>query len=220
MARKTGTAAPQIDAPQLEDLADSDGEELAAHGRFEGLRLTSVDLSGRALGDATFSECDFIEASAHETDFRSAAFLDTRFGRLNAPVFSAPRSRFRDVAIEDSRIGSAEFYDADWNSVHFSHCKLGYINLRGADLQDVLFTDCSIDELDLGGARATRVAFRDTRATALDVTQAALRDVDLRGLEVSSLTGIEGLRGATMTSYQIAELAPLFASLHGIRSED
>ncbi|MGG7463003.1 pentapeptide repeat-containing protein [Plantibacter sp. YIM 135347] len=216
MVKKPATIAPRLDTIRLQDLLEGDPDTLEAHERYEGYRFDDADLSHRDLAGTTFAECELVNVTAHETELRASGFVETVFDRLNAPIFPAPRSRFRDVVIDQSRLGSAELYEADWQSVHIRNSKLGYVNLRGAKLQDVLFTDCTIDELDLGGATANRVAFIGTEVNSLDLTRATLTHTDLRGLELRRLTGLEGLKGATITEYQVAELAPLFAAHFGV----
>lgn len=216
MPQKNLTRPPKIDALRLVGLTDSDTESLEAHERFEAARFRSGDVSGRHLAGVDFAECELIGLTAHETDLRDARFVETRLIRLNAPSLNAPHAQFRNVVIDGSRIGSAELYEGNWQSVHVSNSKLGFVNLRGAKLQDVLFTDCTIDELDLGGVRANRVSFVGTTVLGLDVTHATLQHVDLRALELRRITGLEGLKGATMSSYQTSELAALFAQKLGI----
>ncbi|EAR25067.1 hypothetical protein A20C1_00726 [marine actinobacterium PHSC20C1] len=216
MARKTLTAAPRLEKLRLEAIAVGDADHLQAHESYSGGRYVASDLRERELSGISFSECEFVELEASETDLRAATFVDTRFERLNAPIFTAPRSSFRDVSFEGSRLGSAEFYEANWSSVHFVHCRIGYLNLRGARLEDVLFTDCLIDELDLGAATANRVSFIDTQINNLDLTRSTLTNFDLRGVELRQLGGVEYLKGATLNSYQLSELAPLFAHHLGI----
>ncbi len=213
------TAAPRIDPIVLRDLAVGDPDALEPHETVEGERFTAADLAGRDLSGATFLECEFIGLAAHETDLRAATFVETRLDRLDAPIFAAPRSRFREVAIASSRLGSAEFFEASWSSVRFDQCKLGYLNLGGGVLEDVQFTDCTIDELDLSDARVTRLSFENCDVRTLRLTRARLTDVDLRGLELNALLDAEGLRGATLSDTQVAQLATLFAAQLGIRVE-
>ncbi|KQX05480.1 MULTISPECIES: pentapeptide repeat-containing protein [unclassified Leifsonia] len=220
MAPTPRTLAPRIDRIRLPELLDGDADGLEPHDAYDAQRFAGVDLDARDLQGSTFSECAFLDVTAHEADLRTASFLDTTIERLNAPILSAARSRFRDVALDSSRIGSAEFYDASWQSVHISNCKLGFVNLRGAHLQDVLFTDCTIDELDLGGVKANRVAFAGTRVGTIDLTRAELGNVDLRTVELRRIVGLPGLKGATLTPDQVAELASLFADQLGITVED
>ncbi|MET0725150.1 MAG: pentapeptide repeat-containing protein, partial [Leifsonia sp.] len=211
--------APRLDRIRLPELSDADVDAFESHTAYDALRISGADLDGLDLSGTTFAECAFEDVSAHEADLRSATFLDTTIERLNAPILTAARSRLRDVGIDSSRIGSAEFYDAGWQSVRFTNCKLGFVNLRGAHLQDVQFTDCTIDELDLGGVKATRVAFSGTRINTLDVTRAEFSHVDLRAVELRHIVGLDGLRGATLTPDQVAELATLFAERLGITVE-
>lgn len=218
MAKLT-TIAPRIDVVRLGNLMEGDAAVLEAHESREGERFVAADLADRDLEGAAFTECEFLDLAAHETNLRSASFVESRFERLNAPIFRASRSRFRDVAIEGSRVGSAEFYDANWQSVHIRDSKLGFVNLRGAELRDVMFTNCTIEELDLGGAKATRVSFVDTDIRSLDVRHAKLEHVDLRGAQLRGLVGMEGLRGATLSDLQVAELSRLFAEQLGIKIE-
>ena len=207
---------PRIDAPDLGQMTDGDASGLVPEGRLAGQSFVGSELDGRRLAGVSFRECTFQDVSVDGADLRSAGFVDVAIERLNAPVFSAPRSQFRRVVVDGSRFGSAEVYESEWESVEFRNCKLGYVNLRGAELQDVLFTGCILDELDLGGAAAHRLAFADSRVRRLDLTAAKLKHVDLRGLELRELAGLEGLRGAAMTPFQISELAPLFAAHFGI----
>ena len=115
-----------------------------------------------------------------------------------------------------SRIGSAELYESTWRSVHFVNCKIGYLNLRGASLLDVRFSNCVIDELDLGGATAERLDFQTTETRVVDVTRSRFTNVDVRELQFRQVNGLEGLKGATMTELQVAELAGVFAAHLGI----
>jgi len=48
----------------------------------------------------------------------------------------------------------------------------------------------------------------------------SLRDVDLRGLEMRTVSGVGSLAGATVSSGQLSELAPLLAQHLGLRVTD
>jgi hypothetical protein len=76
-----------------------------------------------------------------------------------------------------------------------------------------------LEELDLGGAEVTRLALPGCRIGVLDVSRARLVDVDLRGAEFSTITGVESLKGAIVSEDQLAEFAPLFAAALGVRVE-
>jgi uncharacterized protein YjbI with pentapeptide repeats len=165
------------------------------------------------------SECRFTRVSVTDSSFRCTRFSESEFVSLNAPVLSAPLSTWRDVSISGSRIGSAEVFESEFSGVRIENSKLGYLNLRGAKLVNVVISGCTIDELDLGHATAKRVAIIDCTIGTLDVTRATLTDVDLRGSTFQSLTGLPGLRGATIDDDQLASLAPHLAASIGLRIE-
>ncbi len=216
MAKKPVTMPPRLDNIPLINLEDADLTALEAHESREGEHYEAADISEMDLSGVRFNECEFVDLSAHDTNLRAASLIEVKITRMNAPNLAAPRSRLRDVAIDGSRLGSAEFYEASWQGVHIKNSKIGFLNLRGAKLEDVLFTNCTIDEIDLGGASANRIAFVDTTAKTLDVTRSQLENADLRGLEMREILGLDGLRGATLNDYQIAEMAELFARQLGI----
>ena len=216
MAQQAGTLPPRIDRVIPADPTERDGAEIAAHERCERARFVGVDLSGQDLTGADFTDCVFQDLTAHDTNFRAAAFIDTTLARVNSPSFKAARTRLRNVELDGSRFGSADFVEANWQSVHLSNSKLGYVNLRGAELRDVLITDCSIDELDLSGAKVTRLAFANTTVGTLELTNSTLQHVDFRELEMRRIVGIEGLRGATLSSYQASDMSGIFAQHLGI----
>ncbi|WP_308468040.1 pentapeptide repeat-containing protein [Rathayibacter soli] len=219
MTARSTTAAPRITTVRLPELASGDVRDLDYDVSVDAESCRDADLAGRNLAGSTFSDCEFIDVTLDDADLRAARFNDCRLTRMNAPVLKASRSSWRGVEVIQSRVGSGELYDSGLNAVLFSHCKIGYLNLRGSTLRDVLFSDCTIDELDLGGAKATRVAFADSSIRLLDATHATFADLDVRGAELRGIRGIDNLRGTTMTEYQLAELSPLFAAHLGITIE-
>lgn len=94
------------------------------------------------------------------------------------------------------------------------------MNLRASKLLDVQFDRCVIDELDLGEAHVERLAFRDCTLRALRFDHAQLRHVDLRGLDLESISGVDSLRGAVVSSTQAVDLARIFADHLGITVVD
>lgn len=209
-------AAARINDIHLPELAEGFAGDLGAHEKVDGLRFAGTVLDGLDLAGVSLSECKLDGVSAHETDLRASTLVDVAIDRLNAPILSAPRSTWRNLVVMGSRVGSAELYESTLRSVHFVGCKFGYLNLRGSSFLDVRFSDCVIDELDLGGATAERLDFQTTETRVLDVTRARFTNIDVRELQFRQVNGLEGLRGATMSELQVAELAGVFAAHLGI----
>lgn len=218
MAKRV-TRSPQIDRLELADLADDNGTGLRAGDSRDGRRFSGTDLSELDLTGADFLECEFQSVSFNEAKLRGVTLSECVLLEVNAAVFSAPRSTWRDVRIERSRLGSVEVYEAAMRSVHIDGCKLGFVNLRDAQLSDLLISNCIIEELDLGSATVQRLELRNCRIGTLDLANARLTDADLRSSDFGAIHGVEGLRGAIIDDSQLSLLAPILAAHLGILVE-
>lgn len=201
----------------LPALTDGAGVTLTGDERYEALRLADLDLTGADLARATFAECELERVTLHEAALRGVHLVESRLGQVDAAVFSAPRSSWRTVVLDGSRLGAVETYEATWRSVLVTGCKLGYLNARSSTWRDVVFAGCTVDELDLSGAKLTRVAFEGCRVGTLRAAGATLVDVDLRSARLEVVDGLTGLAGAWVSDAQLADLAPLLAEHLGIR---
>ena len=211
---------PVLAAPDLGRLRDGEADELTAGEMVEDLQLAEADLSGSDLSAISLLSCRFSEVFANDTDLAAARLVDCRLERLSATYLHSPRSTWRTVELVDSRIGAWELYDADVESLLMENCRLGFVNLAGTALRDVLIRATRIDELDLSGIDAQRVHFEDCRVGTLRLHGGGLSDVDLRGLEMRVVSGVGSLAGATVSSGQLSELAPLLAQHLGLRVTD
>lgn len=215
---RSSLLAPQLDPVRLGALAEGDESELVPGADLEDVRFVDVRTSVLELGGgSTVRGCELDGVTADEADLGSVRMNETVLRRLDVPVVRAARSQLRDVEVHGGRVGSLEGFGSVWRGVHFSGCKLSFVNLRGAELLDVAFTDCRIDELDLVQLTARRVRFRDCRVGRLDVQQATLEHVDLRGAVLEEVVGTAGLRGATISAAQLDLLAPVLARDAGLR---
>jgi uncharacterized protein YjbI with pentapeptide repeats len=146
--------------------------------------------------------------------------VDSLLSASFATSLVAARSSWRRVRIENARWGSAELFDAEFESVILSGGKIDFLNLRGAKLTDVLIENAQITELDLASFIGTRVTIRNCRIDTIDFTRATCLDVDLRETTFARVIGIQGMRGAILNGVQLAEFAPVMAGLLGIRVEE
>ncbi|MDP0398994.1 pentapeptide repeat-containing protein [Tsukamurella strandjordii] len=212
--------APKVPALKLAALDDGDAADLVPGETYDRLRFADAVVEDRDLGGITFSECELADWELRETALADAALLETRIARMFATGFSAPRASLWQVEFDGARIGAMELFDAKIRSVTVRDSRLGFVNLRGADIRDVRFVDCVLDGLDLGDATAIRVAFDGCSVGDLDVTRAKLQHVDLRGLRIERIRGVEGIAGATMSQMQVMGLAESFAAHLGIAVTD
>ncbi|RFA06957.1 hypothetical protein B7R21_17745 [Subtercola boreus] len=204
-------AAEQLRTAPIDGLFAGDDRE---REHFEGGDAGAIDLTG-----CSFLECRFTGVTLTDADLRGSRFIETAFEAPFAHTLKAARTTWRDVRIRSPRWGSAEFFDADLESVHLVGGKIDYLNLRGSRLNNVIFEECTITDLDLGAARAGRVALVNCRIGTLDVTRASCSSVDLRTSEFQAVHGVEGLAGTIVDDLQLSQFAPLFAEHLGVRVE-
>jgi uncharacterized protein YjbI with pentapeptide repeats len=74
--------------------------------------------------------------------------------------------------------------------------------------------------VDFGGATLARTAFTASRLSGVDFSRARLDRVDLRGSELGLIVGPDPLRGAIISTGQLAALAPVLAESLGIVVDD
>ncbi|MEZ3160840.1 hypothetical protein AB1K54_09885 [Microbacterium sp. BWT-B31] len=84
------------------------------------------------------------------------------------------------------------------------------LDLTGANLVDVDFAEPRADEVDTRGLRAEHLDLRGLRAEHLD----------LRGLDAAAYLDPAALRGATLTPWQVEQLASAFAVALGVDVRD
>jgi uncharacterized protein YjbI with pentapeptide repeats len=208
--------APRIQLASLPVLDEIDGRLLTRNDEREREHYRETDLTGYDLTASLFTECDFSAVTLDATQLRGARFIESTISDSFAPSLLAARTSWREVVIVNPRWGSAELFEAEIASMHVRGGKIDYLNLRTSTITDLLIEDCTITDLDLGGCRGTRIALRNCRLETLDLARAALVDVDLRSTNLSTVNGLEGLRGVTIDDYQLSLFAPLFASHLGV----
>lgn len=201
-----------VDVAALADLDDAEGLIVRGSGGGPPRRL---DWDGLVL-----QECALDSLAASEVHLESARLRQCRLVEPDVVTIAGASSMWDDVEVRGGRVASLDLHAARLTSLVFSGLRLGYVNLRGCTASDVVFDGCTIDTLDLPGAVAQRVRFVATRADEVELRQARLSDVDLRGLDVGTLGGIEALHGTTISSVQLQMLAPAIARSLGITVDD
>lgn len=207
---------PRIDPLVLGNLFDGEPELLCHGADLDGLQWSGLRGEGVDVHGSTTSGCIFEDVVADEFNIATSRVAETRFVQIGVPLFRMARSVFRDVEFEGGRLGAVEAYDLKGRALLFNGCRLNYLNLRGSTLIDVAFRNCQIDELDLGQATIERMGFVDSQIGALSMHNATLKHVDFRMAQLSAVNGASSLRGATISSQQLLDLAPQLAKEAGI----
>jgi uncharacterized protein YjbI with pentapeptide repeats len=104
--------------------------------------------------------------------------------------------------------------------VVFSGCKLDSVNFRFAKLTGVTFDHCVLRDVDFLGAELTRCSFPGSQLSRVDFSKVTMDRTDLRGAELGVVIDTDSLRGAIISSAQLAMAAPVLAEALGIVVDD
>lgn len=206
---------PRIELREPADLPSGAAAELISGA--EGLRFEDFQLQDDDLRGTSWVECVLENVGIFGADLSALTVAESSLRGIQAPHLQAPRSSWREVLLESSRMGAAELYESVMDSVRITGCKLDLVNLRGAKLTDVAFDACAIGELDLTAASVRRLQFRGCRVETLVLSQATLAHTDFRGAQLNALVGMESLRGAVVSPTQLTDLAPRLAEQIGLK---
>lgn len=216
MARTADSpAAPRVSPPDLpDDLQDAEPR------RSADLLAVRLELSGSAdLAHSALEQC-MIVADADAIDLVGATLIDIDVREVRAASLSLREAGIRRLRITGGRIGTLDFSGARIDELELRGVRIDYLNLGGAKAADVLIAESTIRTVDMPQAELTRMRFDDCRSEEVDARGLRAADVDLRGLDAAAFTDANSLRGTTLTTFQLQQLAPLLAAGIGITVRD
>ena len=174
--------------------------------------LTGVDATGCRFAESVAVGCTITRAALPRTRWH-----DAWLGRSRLSAVDLTESDWRDVDVVGCAFTGVTLPSATLRRVRFTECKLVEVNLRAATLRGVVFDRCTLVDVDLGGADLRTVRFPGSGLSAIRLGSTTLTDVDLRGTAALAVTGdVQSLRGATIDTGQLMDLAPTLAAGLGI----
>ncbi|HUY51756.1 MAG TPA: pentapeptide repeat-containing protein [Streptosporangiaceae bacterium] len=203
------------DLPYAATLTPHTGT-LAADGDYEGAHFDGLDLAAPRAPGSRFIECAFTQVSISDGVLRRARFTDVWLRGVRLTATELADTSWTDATIIGSVAAGVSAHGALLRRVAFRGCKLDGVNFRGATLDEVSFADCLLRDVDFAGATLRRCRFPDSRLSETDFSQVTLDKVDLRGAELGIIITPGSLRGAIISTAQLAEIAPLLAEHAGI----
>ncbi|WP_069815641.1 pentapeptide repeat-containing protein [Streptomyces sp. TP-A0874] len=208
------------DLPYAEHLSPFRGRLEREQGHdsrhFDGGRFEDADCGG-----STFLECAFSSVTFTGGRFRRARFNDVWLHAVRWVGTDLVETDWLDAEVDSAALAGVQVFGARLRRVTFHNCKFDSVNVRGAHLRDVAFVDCLLRDVDLSGAVLTGVDFPGSTLERVRFGDARMAGVDLRdaaGLDIEA--GHEALRGATISSAQLLDLAPVLAQALGIAVRD
>jgi uncharacterized protein YjbI with pentapeptide repeats len=196
--------------------------------------------SDSGLDGSDFDTVLFEQAEFDEPHGPSTRFLECAFRRVSISGGTLQRSTWRDVWARDLRLTGTTLVESSWHEVTmlssalagiqaygarlrrvvFSGCKLDSVNFRASELTEVTFDNCVLSDVDFAGATLTRCAFPGSRLVRADLSRVTMDKTDFRTAELGLIIDADSLRGAIISSGQLAVAAPVLAETLGIQIND
>jgi uncharacterized protein YjbI with pentapeptide repeats len=211
--------------PDLADLAYS-GALIRHDGALDSEREYDTVLFERAefdsphMPNAHFLECAFRQVSIADGRLQRASLRDVWLRDVRLTGTSFAESAWLEVTVIGSSLAGVQVFGAQLRRVVFSGCKLDSVNFRASQLTGVTFHNCVLRDVDFGGATLTQCSFPGSELTRVDLSKVTMDRTDLRDAELGLIIDANSLRGAIISSGQLATVAPVLAATLGIVIDD
>lgn len=208
-------ATPRVSAPDLPSVL-----EPAAPGRRADVIAARLDLTGTVdLAYSTLEQC-VVSADAETVDLTGGTVVDVDLPGVRIASLRLRDAGVRRMRISGGRIGTLDLSTASIAELELRDVRIDYLNLGAAKVTDLDVSGCAIRTIDMPQAELTRVRFDSTSSDEVDTRGMRAKDLDLRGLDALAYLDANSLRGATLTSFQVQQLAPILAAGIGIQVKD
>jgi uncharacterized protein YjbI with pentapeptide repeats len=207
------------DLPYARALIRHEGA-LDAEREYDTALFERAEFDKPQMPNAHFLECAFRQVSIADGRLSRASIRNTwmRDVRLTGTTFA--EGAWLDVTVISSSVAGVQIFGAALRRVVFSGCKLDSVNFRATKLTDVTFHNCVLRDVDFGGATLTRCSFPGSALTRVDLSKVTMDRTDLRDAELGLIIDADSLRGAIISSGQLAVVAPVLAATLGIVIDD
>ena len=216
----------RMPARELEDLPFApflepwDGK-LLADARYDTVHFDAAELEAPVATGARFIESALTSTTFDGGSFRLSRWSDVWMKAVRWIGTDLSGTDWMDVEITGSVFAGTTVYDAQLRRVVIRESKADSVNLRGSRLQEVSFVDCQLSHLDFAGATLTDVTFEGCELHGAAFDNAHLKNVDFRHAhELAITSGYDALKGATISTSQLVNLAPALAQVLGISVVD
>ncbi|MFE7799673.1 pentapeptide repeat-containing protein [Nocardia sp. NPDC057440] len=208
------------DLPYASYLKPLEGP-LEQEGDYDCVQVSGADIDDVEAGHARFSETVFTSLSINRGSMRYSRFTDVWVRNVRWVGTELADTSWQDAELIEGAMSGVDAGGANLRRVRFEGCKFDSVNFRRAKFRDVSFVDCVVRHTDFGDAELTNVTFPGTVVQGLLLNRARLKKFDLRdAVSIGIADGVDALRGATISSRQLMDLAPDFARAIGINVAD
>lgn len=197
-------------------LKDSSLQELDDDGMLEDAQLVDITTSSFAMAGADIRGVVIDKCTLTAVHLSRLSARDWRIQKSDLSAGSMAGGVINRALITDCRMSGIDFSQSRLHDVTFRGCKLDVANFRFADLRRVVFIDCQLNEADFLNATMTDVRFESCDLDKTIFDQVKCKKVDLRTSDVTTISGWQSLKGATIDSVQLTTIAPMLAAVIGL----
>ena len=209
--RETSAEIPVLaaDSPLTQVRSLDQGEGRLASG-FEfgeasvrALEVTGASLLGGRVRGVRAEQASIIRSRVASVEFAGCDLAGLRWdgGRIS-------RTRF-----ESCKLLGARFDGVTLEHVVFTGCKLDYATLTGVRaIGPVIFARCSLREAELAGCTLSGALFNECDLTLATFGPGDYRRCDLRGNDLSTISGARNLKRVTIDRAQMLALTQALAA--------
>jgi len=197
----------ELTEPSLAELLDDD----------QWTRATvSHDLSGQALRRLDVSECRLIGCRLTGADLQGARLVDVELVDCELSGTSLVEAVLTRVELRNCRLSGALLTSAKLRDVNIVESRADFLNLRMAVCERVAFERTMLPDADFYGARLETCRLFDCDLTTVEFSTATFVDTRLHGSDLSSLRGIENVRGVTIDPEQVHDFTFALLAAHRV----
>jgi uncharacterized protein YjbI with pentapeptide repeats len=206
------------DMPYASALTRSDGELDGSD--FDTVLFEEAEFADPRAANTRFLECAFRRVSISGGKLQRSSLRDVWARDLRLTGTSLAESHWHEVIMLGSALAGVQVFGAELRNVVFSGCKLDSVNFRQSRLTEVVFDNCLLRDVDFAGATLTRCSFPGSQLVRADLSKVTMDQTDLRTAELGLIIDASSLRGAIISSGQLAHVAPVLAQTLGIEIND
>jgi len=207
------------DLPFANALSSHEGG-LDAESEYDTVLFERADYDAPHAANVHFLECAFRQVSIAGGRLQRASLREVWLRDVRLTGTNLAESAWHEVTMLGSSLAGVQAYGAELRQVVFSGCKLDSVNFRASKLTKVTFEKCVLRDVDFAGATLTQCSFAGSELTRADFSKVRMDRTDLRGAELGLIIDSDSLRGAIISSGQLAVVAPVLAQTLGIIVDD
>jgi uncharacterized protein YjbI with pentapeptide repeats len=195
-----------MELSRLSSLGRIDGQ--LSRFSLDGLSLRTLDLQDIELHEGKVNSVDTERTIVRRVSARSIHFTGSNLGMLR---WSA--GKLSKTCFDDCKLLGAQFDQVILENVVFANCKLDYSTFTGIRASGpLIFVGCSLREVQFEGCDFSAALFDDCDLVLANFGHGRYKGCDLRGNDLSAVTGTHNLKSVVIDGDQMIQLAKALVS--------